>query len=111
MRFIDHSLLVATDIRGTTYSDSNPLEHVLGFSIQVTYTGNITQMNATLSLQTSNDNSAWEDMADSETEITGLSGCTMYNVDSVYSKYIRLKIVPGAGTVSTLVATLYAKEY
>lgn len=109
MWVVDHELLSTTNIYGTTYSNAQPVPHLYGFSMQVVYTMSASTADATLILQASCDGTNWADIEDSSVTITDTSGCIVYNVQDAFYAYTRLKITPGAGTITTLTARTYAK--
>ena len=107
MRVSDFKLLESTNIIDmTTYSSSFQLEHLYGFSIAITFTGDSNFTGAFI-LQASNDDLNWADIDTHSSSGTG--GTCIFNVTDVFYKHVRLKISKTTGTILTLTAQVYGK--
>ncbi len=108
MRISDFTLLDTTNLTVDTNSDSFQIEHLIGFSMDVTLTAS-SSMTGSLVLQASNDNSAWHDIT-SQT-ISGASGSCLFNVTEAFYKRVRLQIKVTTGEILTLTAKVYSKGW
>lgn len=108
MRISDFILLDTSNIIIATTSDAFQIEHLLGFSVAVVFTGS-SNLTGSFILQASNDNTNWIDITDSS--VSGTSGSCMFNITEAFYKSVRLKVIPTTGTISTITAKVYTKGW
>lgn len=91
-----------------TYSSTLTIEHIIGYSFHLVYTGDTTAMTADVVLQASNTGTGWADIAP-VTQIVGTNTDLLLNISDPYYKYVRLAVENISGTITTATAYVYAK--
>lgn len=89
-------------------SESYPLEHLIGFSVQNTYQSNSNFLGR-LIIQISDDEENWSDLVSKTIEYLGCS--VTFNVREIFSKFMRIKLAIDAGTLTNLTSKVYAKGW
>ena len=108
MRISDFILLDYTNLIIETKSDSFPVEHLIGYSISISFTGD-TNLTGSFVIQASNDDTNWSDVATSS--FTDTDTHCMFNVTNAFYKNVRLKAKVDTGTMSTITAKVYTKGW
>lgn len=107
MRIIDHKLIDTTNVTTETNSSAIELHTVVGYSVQVIYTGS-GGMSADITVQASNDGNNWSNAA-AATSISGSSGNILINASDSFYKYTRVNVANVSGTLSTLTVWIYSR--
>lgn len=108
MRISDFTLIDTTDLIQETNSDPFPVEHLIGYSISVVFTGD-SNLTGSFIVQASNDDTNWSDVATST--FTDADTHCMFNVTNAFYKNVRLKMKVDTGTLSTITAKVYTKGW
>jgi hypothetical protein len=108
MRISDFTLLDTTGLIIETNTDPFQIEHLLGYSISVAFTGD-SNLTGSFVIQASNDDSSWNNVASSA--FSGTTGNCMFNASNTFYKSVRLKIDVDTGTMSTVIAKIYTKGW
>ena len=108
MRISDFTLLDTTNLIIETTTDAFQIEHLLGYSISIVFTGD-TNLTGSFVVQASNDDTNWADVASSDFADT--SGNCIFNVSDTFYKSVRLKIKVDTGAMLTIAAKIYTKGW
>ena len=86
-------------IISTTVYDTQPLEHIYGYSVQFKWTSTVAD--AEIKLQASNDGENWDDVTGASFLINNSSDSKLFNVPDAMYKFVRVFLDVTAGTVDT----------
>lgn len=109
MRVSENTILEIDDpLMSEAFSEPYPLEHLIGFSVQVVYTSDV-NFDGHFIIEVSDDEENWSELV--ATPIMYL-GCNLtINVREIFTKFFRAKVVTNTGTLLTLTAKVYAKGW
>jgi len=108
MRISDFTLLDTSNLIINTNTDAFQIEHLLGFSVAIVFTGS-SNLTGSFVLQASNDDINWSDITSSS--VSGTSGNCMFNVTEAFYKSVRVKIILTTGTMLTSKIDIYTKGW
>jgi|OM-RGC.v1.029588659 hypothetical protein len=100
--------LASTTIDSAQQTSSVNLENIDNYAIQVIVSAVNSPSGITVTLQASNDDTNWIDIADTDTDITE-TGSVMYDVTDPGYKYVRLDFTRTSGNI-TASAILTGRE-
>ena len=101
-----------TDVTLPTNFDSQQIERIAGYSVQIIWTS--TSVDATFKLEASNDNANWDTITGTEFNIVNdsnslVSDSKLFNLPEVYYKFFRPSVSIIDGTLLTLEASYFLK--
>ena len=106
MRVNEEIPLEVTDLSTLATSEEIQLEHMAGYSVFISYTGDCSQMATEVSLEVTNNGTDWFEYH--TFMLTGVLDTCLINATDVFYKAARFKLDVEAGSISTTF-TVYKK--
>ena len=106
MRVHEEIVIEGTDLTTGAISSVFQLEHILGYSVSILYTGSSSQMTTKVTLEVTNNDEDWFEYY--VFELTGTSDSCLINATDVFYKAARFKLEPEQGSISPTF-TVYKK--
>ena len=104
MRTFPYVLFSSTGMAQNYASSGLKIDYTLGYSVQAVYGG--PNPRGTISLNASNDNVNWAQIANSSFLITGTSGSYMWNIWTANYDYMQFQFASSAASSGTMLVNL-----